>query len=84
MRLYVGIDVCSLIANYIFIAVFGIAQKYIQTMWKQTSIWSGGSHIDMVYIYVPAISGTFAKFVIAIDGFHQRRRKPKLHKLGVF
>ena len=37
----------------------------------------GGSHIDMVYVYVPAFwGGFFAKFGIAIGWFHQRRRSP--------
>ena len=45
----------------------------------------GGSHIDMVYVYVPAFWGTFfAKFGIAMGGFSSETKEPKLHKLGVF
>ena len=45
----------------------------------------GGSHIDMVYIYVPAFWGAFfAKFGIASGGFSSEKKEPKLHKLGVF
>ena len=45
----------------------------------------GGSHIDMVYVYVPAFWGAFfAKFGIAIGGFSSETKELKLHKLGVF
>ena len=46
---------------------------------------SGGSHIDMVYVYVPAFWGAFSvKFGIAIGGFSSETKELKLHKLDVF
>ena len=37
----------------------------------------GGSHIDMVYVYVPAFWGTFSQNLVKRSGgFHQRRRSP--------
>ena len=45
----------------------------------------GGSHIDMVYVFVPAFWGTFSRnMIIAIEGFSSETKEPKLHKLGVF
>ena len=46
----------------------------------------GGSHIDMVYVHVPAFWGHFfVKFGIAMGGGDSSETKePKLHKLGVF
>ena len=45
----------------------------------------GGSHIDMVYVYGPAIWGAFcAKIGKAIWGFSSEMKEPKLHKVGVF
>ena len=44
-----------------------------------------GTHIDMVYVYVPASLGRFfADFSIAIGGFSSQMKAPKLHKLNVF
>ena len=45
----------------------------------------GGSHIDMVYIYVPAFWGTFSRNLVQRSGgFSSETKEPKLHKLGVF
>ena len=44
----------------------------------------GGSHIDMVYVYVPAFWGAISWNLVAIGGFSSEMKEPKLHKLGVF
>ena len=45
----------------------------------------GGSHIDMVYVYVPAFWGRFfAKFSIAIGGFSSETKEPKFKNLVFF
>ena len=41
----------------------------------------GGSHIDKVYVYVPAF---YANFGVEIGGFTSQTEEPKLHKLCVF
>ena len=47
----------------------------------QEPVSPGGSHIDLVYVYVPAFWGAFfAKFSIAIGGFSSEMKGPKLHK----
>ena len=40
------------------------------------SVTRGGSHIDMVYVCACLLGRFFAKFGIAIGGFHQGQRSP--------
>ena len=42
----------------------------------------GGSHIDIVSLYIG--SPFFTKFGIVITGFSSEMKEPKLHILGVF
>ena len=45
----------------------------------------GGSHIDMVYVYVPAFWVAFSlNLVQRSGGFSSETKEPKLHKVGVF
>ena len=44
----------------------------------------GGSHIDMVYVYVPAFRALFREIWYSDRGVFIRDEEPKLHKLGVF
>ena len=62
------------------LSILSALSAFVQVLYR------GGSHIDMVYVYVPAFWGTFfAKFGIAIGGgFSSETKEPKLHKLGVF
>ena len=66
---------------------FVVLNYFVPSLLTLRPLWQsrGGSHIDMVYVYVPAFWGTFfAKFGIAIRGFSSETKEPKLHKLGVF
>ena len=54
--------------------------------YDQVGLWTGQgrTHIDMVYIYLPAFRVPLCEFGIAISGFSSEMERPKLHKLGVF
>ena len=47
----------------------------------------GSSHVDMVYVYVPAFWGAFSRnfvYMYSDRGFSSETKEPKLHKLDVF